>query len=127
MSQGWVIGSRDFKRALVQEHREVAAARARGDEDLTEVQEALRQKGLDESLRKLGQTRASLASGGKSDPWKIAVAAALRQNTTATNRWMASNLHLGNLYEVSRKVNAWLRAPDPALARKLAITPNPKG
>jgi hypothetical protein len=33
---------------------------------------------------------------------------------------------MGNLHEVSRKVAAWLRQPNPALMKKLARTPNPK-
>ena len=43
-----------------------------------------------------------------------------------TNRWLGAALHLGNLYEVSRKVAAWMRAPEPGLAKKLQLTPNPK-
>jgi hypothetical protein len=37
-----------------------------------------------------------------------------------TNRWLATTLHLGNLHEVSRKVSAWTRQPDPDLAARLA-------
>jgi hypothetical protein len=33
----------------------------------------------------------------------------LKAQTTVTNRWLAETLHLGNMYEVSRKVSAWLR------------------
>ena len=32
---------------------------------------------------------------------------------------MAATLHMGNLSEVSRKVAAWTRDPDPALQSKL--------
>ena len=51
----------------------------------------------------------------------------MKQQTTATNRWLSEHLHLGNLYEVSRKVNLRLREPDSSLFKKLGITPNPKG
>jgi hypothetical protein len=37
------------------------------------------------------------------------VAAALKAQTTVTNRWLGSTLHMGSLYEVSRKVTAWMR------------------
>jgi len=47
------------------------------------------------------------------------VAAALKRRTTVTNRWLGTALHLGNLYEVSRKVAAWTRDPDLALVKKL--------
>jgi hypothetical protein len=54
------------------------------------------------------------------------VAAVLKARTTVTNRWLGRALHMGNLYEVSRKVAAWTREPDLALAKKLHWTPNPK-
>jgi hypothetical protein len=49
---------------------------------------------------------------------KLTVAAALKGRTTLTNRWLGTVLQMGNLHEVSRKVTAWLRHPDSALARK---------
>ena len=39
----------------------------------------------------------------------LALAAALKARTTATNRWLGAALHLGSLHEVSRKVAAWTR------------------
>ncbi len=55
-----------------------------------------------------------------------AAVAALKARTTVTNRWLGTNLQLGNLHEVSRKVAAWTRESDPVLTKKLASTPNPK-
>lgn len=126
MSQGWVVGTTEFKRVLAQEHRAVAVARANGDLALSEAQEAVRQQRLDQLLQQLGRTRADLAQAGKSESWKVALGAALKTRTTATNRWLSENLKLGNLHEVSRKVNAWQRAPDARLARILGFSPNPK-
>ena len=56
----------------------------------------------------------------------MAAAAALKVRTTVTNRWLATTLHLGNLFEVSRKIGAWVRDPELTLEKKLQITPNPK-
>ena len=77
-------------------------------------------------LRKVGQTREAIAAAGKSMPWKLAVAAAMKAHTTATNRWPAEKLALGNLHEVSRKVQARRRQPDPNLPRMIALSPSPK-
>lgn len=77
-------------------------------------------------LERLGRTEAELASSAKSAGWKVAVAAVLKARTTVTNRWLGTALNLGNLYEVSRKVAAWTREPELALAKKLQWTPNPK-
>ena len=62
---------------------------------------------------------------GKSAGWKLAPAAALKARSKATNRWLSTAAHFGNLHEVSRKVSASARAPDAALNRKFALTPNP--
>ncbi len=50
---------------------------------------------------------------------ELALAAALKARTVATNRWLSEHLHMGKLHEVSRKVTAWIEAPDVALSRKL--------
>jgi hypothetical protein len=63
---------------------------------------------------------------GKSVPGKRAIAAALKQETTTTNRWLGENLRFGNLYELNRKVGAWLRDPDRERVKKLQLTTNHK-
>ena len=37
------------------------------------------------------------------------------RNTIVTNRWLSENIRMGSLNEVSRKVSAWTRRPDPAV------------
>jgi hypothetical protein len=39
--------------------------------------------------------------------------------STVTNGWLGASLNMGSLHEVSRKVVAWARKPDTALADKL--------
>jgi hypothetical protein len=46
------------------------------------------------------------------------LAAALKEQTTVTNRWLGEALHLGNLHEVSRKVAAWTRRVDAARSKR---------
>jgi hypothetical protein len=120
MSQGWLIGTDEFARAMVREHIEVAGHGRRLASDLRAAQEAVWQETLERMLRKLGRSARDLAEEGKSVGWKVGVAAALKARTTATNRWLGAALHLGNLYEVSRKVAAWTRHPDANLLEKLA-------
>jgi putative transposase len=126
MSRGWVIGSREFAMDLIKEHGAMAGQGRRLEAAYREASEAVWQENLRELLERLGRTEEELATDGKSAGWKIALAAALKARTTATNRWLGTALHLGNLYEVSRKVAAWIRDPEPALAKKLKSTTNPK-
>jgi len=83
------------------------------------AQEAVWAEELARLLAKLKRPAGDLAREGKSVDWKLALAAALKARTTATNRWLGTNLHLGNLHEVSRKVAEWQRQPDHDLAKKL--------
>lgn len=121
MSAGWVIGSAGFRKQLAQEHRLAAAelAQGRGDQENRDLAEAMRQEFLANALRQVGKQRADLVRDGKSAPWKVAVAAVMKRRTTVTNRWLSEHLHLGNLYEVSRKVSGWERQPDQTWLSKL--------
>src|SRR5664280_2517269 len=109
MSQGWVVGSTDFKIAVALKQRRAAAALAQGDCDAQQVREALQQKLLDQLLRKARRRRSELCRGAKMTDWKVALAAAMKARTTVTNRWLAEQLHMGSLHEVSRRVAALQR------------------
>ena len=126
MSTGWVIGTAGFARETMQAQVDARGQGRRMTNATRVAQEAVWQETLEKLLRTLSRTADELKAAGKSAGWKLALAAALKARTTATNRWLGTALKLGNLHEVSRKVAAWTRAPDAALSRKLALTPNPK-
>jgi hypothetical protein len=119
MSKGWVIGTKAFTKEIIRENRELAGHGRRFAQELRECREALWEDELASLMRKLARKTPELRNSGKSEDWKLAIAAALKARTTVTNRWLATTLHMGNLYEVSRKVAAWSRDPDPALQSKL--------
>ena len=119
MSKGWVIGTKEFAKALAQENRELTGQGKRLAAEGREAAEAIWEEELAGLLRKWRRKAGELAATGKSVDWKLAVAAALKARTTVTNRWLATTMHLGNLHEVSRKVSAWTRHADPALLKKL--------
>jgi len=126
MSHGWVIGTKTFKQAMVKEHAQAGAALKRGDDVIAILVEEEWQHELMRLLGKMRKTPAEIETSGKSEPWKLAIAATIKARTTATNRWLAQALRMGNLHEVSRKVQAWACAPDRALARRIGFTPRPK-
>ena len=119
MSKGWIIGTAGFARDMAREHGESAGHGRRLASEMRLAQEAVWQEEAERLLRKLGRPSGHLAKAGKSVDWKLALAAELKARTTATNRWLGTQLHLGNMHEVSRKVAAWIREPDAALMRKL--------
>ncbi|MEO7799110.1 MAG: transposase [Opitutaceae bacterium] len=125
MSKGWVIGTASFTKALVRENRELVGRGRKIAAELREIREAVWQEHLVALLLGVSRKTEELASAGKSADWKLAVASVMKARTTVTNRWLAGALHLGNLHEVSRKVAAWTRQPDPELLAKLTAIPNP--
>jgi len=119
MSKGWAIGSIEFKKSLVVEHKEAAAVIKQNQSEWQELKHAMLEDVLTQLLGKLNKQRGDLRREGKSVPWKLAIAAVMKAQTVATNRWLGEHLHMGNMHEVSRKVSAWAKSPDAALSRKL--------
>ena len=122
MSKGWVIGTADFAKKMIRAHDEVLGHGRRMGEDLRSAREGIWEEELTRLLRKLGRRPRDLVQAGTSEVWKLAIAAALKTRTTATNRWLGSALNMGALHEVSRKVSAWERQPDLALAQRLGTS-----
>lgn len=119
MSKGWIIGSEPFAKAMVREGHELAGQGPRLAAEVRAAREAGWWEQMTALLHRLGRKPSELHVTGKSEAWKLAIAATLKDRTTVTNRWLASNMHMGNLHEVSRKVTAWARCPDAILLRKL--------
>ena len=119
MSKGWIVGTKGFIKAVIADHKDAAGKRQLLRASAPAVREEIWSETLAGLLRKLKRDPASLAQEGKSVPWKLALAAALKARTTVTNRWLGQNLHMGNLHEVSRKVSAWAKQPDSGLTKRL--------
>lgn len=126
MSRGWIIGTTGFAKALVKEHAELAGQGRRLAAEMRETREALWEEELAALLARMGLNAEELRRERKSAPWKAALAAAMKKRTTVTNRWLGEHLHMGGLHEVSRLANAWLRAPEPALGKKLGFALKPE-
>jgi putative transposase len=109
MAQGWAIGPKEFVQSLTAEQRELRGQGRRLALQMKTTHEALWHDELGRLLGGQGRTHEDLAAAGKSVEWKVALAAALKTRTTATNRWLALNLRMGNLHETSRKISAWRR------------------
>lgn len=122
MSRGWSIGSREFRKDLLKNHKAYAAARALGDDGLAEAKEEALQGLLGLLLIRVGVARAQITEEGKFVEWKLAVAAAMKSRTTVTNAWLRENLAMGSIHEISRQVAAWTRNPNRKLQGKLAST-----
>ena len=82
------------------------------------MREARWEKALAAGLAAPGKSRADAAVERKSAPWKVALAATLKQTTQADNRWLAEHLHMGTPVAVSHHTGQLRRGLRPA-AEKL--------
>ena len=106
MGKGWVLGTREFKQQLVEEHREAATSLERGEHDLEDARVAQLEAVFAGLLAAAGKTGIDVARDPKSADWKVVIAAEMKRTTTATNQWLARALHMGSPYTVSRLTNA---------------------
>lgn len=107
MTKGWFVGSPQFARALLEDHRVLDRRGMRQDAALGVAQEQIWQSLLSKALAQAQRSEAELRSAPKSAPWKLELGVQLRSSTTATNRWLGIHLHLGAPAEVSRNLGAW--------------------
>jgi putative transposase len=119
LSLGWALGSKDFKLALLQDHNLAEESRAWATTGVREIREAKWSAALAVAKRKVRQAESAVATGRKSAPWKIAVAAFLKRTTQADNRWLAERLGMGTPRGVSHLVGQMRRGQNPAAAKLL--------
>ena len=82
------------------------------------MREARGEEALAAGLAALGKSSADATVDRKSVPWKVALAAKLKQTTQADNRWLAEHLHMGTPVAVSHHTGQLRRGLRPA-AEKL--------
>jgi len=124
MCKGWVLGSAQFKKGLLQDREELHDRNLRSGTALDEGNSLLWADSLSALLHKGGFELKDALDTPKSAPWKIVIAAAMKSKTTVTNRWLADHLNMGGHHEVSRRVNGWHRNPDQKLERLIGINTN---
>ena len=104
LSKGWALGSGEFKAALIKDHQLAAVTRAWERSGAQEIREQTWRQALAEGLRARRKTEADLRSDRKTAPWKVALAAHLKQTTQARNAWLAQHLHMGRAEALSSHV-----------------------
>lgn len=103
MSQGWALGSKEFKRTLLQDHALAEESRAWAKDGARQVREEKWRLVLEELLR--GVPLTTKADQRAAAPWKVRVAVAMKQSTDADNRWLASQLGIGSPRYLARLVS----------------------
>jgi hypothetical protein len=117
MCRGWALGTKDFKKALLEELEE-------DDESVDQPEEIPRYDGerlreanelrwemlLDKGLSALEKDTKSINGDLKSADWKVALACLIKIKTSATNVWITQQLNMGTPDAVSRYVSEFRNA-----------------
>ena len=113
MSRGWALGSKEFKKSILDDtlgEKPLLHNHFEG-RDLSEVNELLWERLLEQCLSALGKTSEDIEANPKSADWKIAIAVVLKKQTSAPNTWISQHLSMGVSQAVSRYTAALLAKP----------------
>lgn len=110
MSRGWALGTKEFRQALIADHRLCAASRAWEVLGAKEIRHAQCAEVFARALRKLGKSAEHIRTDRKSAPWKVVVAAHLKTYSQASNRWLTEQLNMGSPVVVSQYTSVLRRA-----------------
>jgi REP element-mobilizing transposase RayT len=125
LSNGWVIGTDDFKAALISKHKLAGLARAWGESGAAEVRAAKWRAALRQAMEVLHRTSEDATAERKSAPWKLAIAAWMKTHTQAGNGWLSQNLNLGAPKAFSHNLTNFRRnrlASDPHWQKLSALS-----
>jgi len=111
MCRGWALGSKDFKKALLEE--ELKKDGYDGSEfegrSLSEANELIWEGLLLRGLAYFGKTSDDVVKEKKSSVWKSGIASVLKKKTSAPNTWITCRLNMGAPQAVSRYVTELLK------------------
>lgn len=113
LSQGWAVGSKDWKSNLVQEQLTANAAKSKAE--YVEPKEAMKLRWalrLEQLLDEAQRSREELVGARKAATWKVEIAARLQLELGASVVWLAEALFLGKpasarvyLHHERKKIN----------------------
>ncbi len=98
--RGWCLGNEPFRKELLEQVHEMAGAHHYGEEIGQSAEEKARRIIAGE-LAKLGCDESELAQRRKGDVGKVKIARRLRRETTVSKRWIAEQLAMGSVSNVT--------------------------
>lgn len=99
LSVGWAIGSEGWRRAIAQDNVQRALQPGLEAAELSGLKEAYWRQKLEEGLKQWGKIREDLTKDICGAPWKISIAARLR-NAGAPYAWITGELRMGKASSV---------------------------
>jgi REP element-mobilizing transposase RayT len=113
LTQGWAIGSPEWRQRTRHRHRAILGRHRLKGSELIELKMAEWADALQGLLAAAGRSIAEAARERKGAAWKIQIAWQLRSASTATNAWIARELHMGTRSSVSVYLTQVRKAKEP--------------
>jgi hypothetical protein len=104
MSRGWALGTKAFKKAVLEAEVQRKTDLLDGEMDHSELRELLWEDCLEKCQRILGKENRDAESDLKSADWKVAIAGLLKKRHLCANGWLSTRLNMGATSAVSRNV-----------------------
>lgn len=95
LSKGWAIGTSGWRRMMAKEHGKMALNPGLERGEVEQLREALWESTVTHEMERLEKTEADLALRPLFQPWKIALAWAVREKCGASAAWLGARLALG--------------------------------
>jgi len=94
MTRGWVKGTTDFKKSVLNDLKDEQMQRV-VESEASEMREPRWERALEEALAVLGRDDSELSSSRKGEGWKVDIARYLRERHLTPYRWIVEHLHMG--------------------------------
>ncbi len=104
MCRGWIKGTKDFRKAVLDDLKNETAQRVT-EAEAAEMREPRWERATVDLLARLGRSEADLTAAPKGALWKVAAARLLRERYLAPNRWIAERLRMGQVSTVQSLVS----------------------
>ena len=105
MCYGWALGTKEFKKELVQDFSDNVEGDWVCGEEYSEIKDLYWDKLLQNCMNKLGKSPSDIKSDIKSALWKVMIAYYLKTRHGASNRWLSENLDMGTPAYVSQNIS----------------------
>lgn len=102
---GWAVASAEYRRGIKKQFAGVSGKAGGRGGAIRELREATWESELAALLRKARKSRKEIGAAAKSAPWKVRIAREMKRRTTATNPWLAEELHMGHPSRVCNLIN----------------------
>jgi len=121
MSKGWALGTKEFKRAVIEDEKSRLAALELGSADYEEAREQMWEAELERCMKVLGKASSDLSADSKSCDWKVAVATRLKRAMMCRNPWIGQRLNMGASASISRYCSELERGARPRAGKLLEV------